>query len=145
MGRRLRRLREHRARRCPAGAALSVFYTASDTPCTVDLNPLASGCAAGQWLTQAEFEANQGGAELVRSIKFVIDFAEDALLEPGHTATLQFRTHTQPFLDPLAAYPVAWNTVAVGGRALESGTHVQVPSTEGRRVGVTYPPAPCAS
>ncbi|MFV0318878.1 MAG: DUF5979 domain-containing protein [Microbacterium sp.] len=119
----------------PGSPTLTALYSTSDTPCTADLNPLSTGCAPEQWQTAEEI----GDPALVRSIQFVVDFKDGELFEPGEQIALQFRTHTQPYLEPQLDYPVAWNTVAVGGQALQGGTPVRVPATEGRRVGVAYP------
>ncbi|WP_163543419.1 DUF5979 domain-containing protein [Occultella kanbiaonis] len=119
----------------PAGASLTTFYTTSETPCTADLNPLGTACTAGSWLPLTADVA----PETVRSLKFVIDYPQ-APLSPGMTATIEFETSTTPAEAVSTDYPIAWNTVAVGGAAISgAGPRVAVPPTEGRRVGVTYP------
>ncbi|MFE1664736.1 DUF5979 domain-containing protein [Microbacterium sp. P02] len=122
----------------PPGAAITLFYSTSATPCTADLNPVGVGCAAGTWLPWTG-STDPDVLASVRSLKFQVDFPTAEKFDPGDSLTLQFRTRTTPSTAVAADQPTAYNTVATGGAAL-NGTVVQnVPTTEGRRVGVSYP------
>ncbi|MET0449614.1 MAG: DUF5979 domain-containing protein, partial [Aeromicrobium sp.] len=122
----------------PAGTQLTTYYSTSDNPCTADLNPLVSGCALGAWqpLVPGVDETT------VRSLKFVVDFPDGELFAPGDTLDIRFHTRTAPDSVAPVRNPIAWNTVAAGGAAMQGAQRVVVPSTEGRRVGVTYPTGP---
>ncbi|QKJ17999.1 DUF5979 domain-containing protein [Microbacterium hominis] len=122
----------------PAGATLTTSYSTSSVPCTSDLNPVGTPCAAGAWTPWTP----DVDPLLVRSLKFEVTFADGALFEPGNSLTLQFQTRTSPDAPIDADYPRAYNTVSTGGAALDDDTRIVVPATEGRRVGVTYPTGP---
>lgn len=118
----------------PDGAVLRTFASTSSTPCIADLNPLGAPCASGGWI---EVTAATD-LTTVRSLKFVIDFADGRLFEPGDAATVQFQTRTTPSERLDDAFPIAWNTVMTGGSAVSVAGPVTVPATEGRRVGISY-------
>ncbi len=119
----------------PADAVFSAFYSSSSTPCTADLNPVGTPCAPGSWLplTDAVDPA------LVRSIKVQVDFPGAEKFQPGDSLSMQFRTRTTPTAVVRTDEPTAYNTVATGGSALNGTTALNVPATEGRRVGVAFP------
>ncbi|ANJ28317.1 hypothetical protein ATC03_18010 [Agromyces aureus] len=121
----------------PSGASLTTFYSTSSVPCTADLNPVGTPCAAGTWLPLDD----SVDPAIVRSLKFQIDFAGD-FFQPGEVLQLRLQTRTSPDQAVQDTYPIAWNTVATGGSALAGDATIVVPATEGRRVGVSYPTGP---
>lgn len=121
----------------PAGVTLSTYYSTQSVPCTADLNPLGTPCAAGAW---EPYDDSVDPAD-VASLKFQLDFSDD-LFVPGEHLTLQFRTLTSPDAAVETDYPIAWNTVSTGGSAIADEAAITVPATEGRRVGVAYPTGP---
>lgn len=119
----------------PGDAQLTTYYSTSSVPCTADLNPLGTPCAAGAW---TELTSDVDPA-LVRSVKFVVDFPDTDRFQPGESLAVQFQTRTTPGGRVDGDYARAYNTVAVGGSAINGAVDVVVPGTEGRRVGVAYP------
>lgn len=121
----------------PVGAVLTTSYSTASVPCTADLNPLGTPCAAGQWLP---LDGSVDPAD-VRSLKFVVEFPDADPLQPGETLDIQFQTRTTPDARAASDFPIAYNTVATGGSAI-GATPTVVPATEGRRVGVSHPTGP---
>lgn len=121
-----------------AQAVPAVLYSTSSTPCTADLNPVGTPCAPGAWLPYTAAVDPTS----VRSLKFQVDFPGAEKFLPGDAMTIEFKTTTTPATSLSVAQPTAYNTVSMGGSALNGATTVAVPATEGRRVGVAYPTGP---
>lgn len=121
----------------PQGAVVTTYWSGSSLPCTADLNPLGTPCAAAAW--QALTPATDLSA--VRSLKFVVDFPVE-LLMPGESLNIEYQTRTAPARVTTTDFPKAWNTVTTGGSAVLNAARVLVPPTEGRRVGVAHPTGP---
>ncbi len=119
----------------PGDAQLTTYYSTSSTPCTADLNPLGTPCAPGAWLELTP----EVDPAVVRSVKFVVDFPDTDRFQPGESLAIQFQTRTTPGVRLETDLPRAYNTVSVGGSAINGAVDVLVPATEGRRVGVAYP------
>ncbi|KRA25126.1 hypothetical protein ASD65_12340 [Microbacterium sp. Root61] len=122
----------------PPGAVLTTFYSTSSTPCIANLNPLGTQCPPGSWLPLAGADPAS-----VRSLMFVIRMPAGDLLQPGEALNLQYQTRTTPTDRSDTNYPIAYNTVATGGAAIQADlTRTPVPATEGRRAGISYPTGP---
>ncbi|MHC2999106.1 hypothetical protein OB08_07850 [Microbacterium sp. HJ5] len=118
----------------PTGSTLRTYASSAEVPCVTDLNPLTAQCTPGAW-TEVTPTTDLSA---VRSLKFVVDFAADALFLPGRSLAIEFRTRTVASERIRTALPVAWNTVVTGGSAIAASGRIAVPATEGRRVGVAY-------
>jgi uncharacterized repeat protein (TIGR01451 family) len=116
--------------RGPGDALMTVFYTTSATPCVADLNTTGTPCAAGSWT------AFTGAVDptIVRALKFVVDFPTP--IQPAGAIAIDVTTRSPGSAPAGGVAPIAWNTVAVGGRVLNNAVVSSTPSTEGNKVGV---------
>lgn len=113
----------------PSGATVTVFGTTSE-PCDADLRPLTQSCDPGDWVAIADLDLAD-----VTALKYEIDFAPEAELQPGERFSIEYQTQT-PAASPGGDDPIAWNTLATGGVTDDGQSTAELLPVEGNKVGV---------